>query len=131
MAKIAKIGGNTISWERHIVRSWFTPHFDQNRYISIVDGNIENSRLHYDLQNQPFLAKKWLKWLKMGENTISRERHIVRSWFTPHLDQNRSISVVDLNNTFNLTALDITDWDSGSKTVEKMADISNLYREVI
>ena len=88
---------NTISRECHIVRSWLTPHFNQNRYISIVDWNIENSRLHYHPKNQPFLAKKWLKWLKMGENTISRECHIVRSWLTPHFNQNRYISIVDWN----------------------------------
>ena len=88
---------NTISRECHIVRSWWIPHFNQNRYISIVDWNIENSKLHYHPQNQPFLAKKWLKWLKIGENTISQECHIVRSWWTPHFNQNRYISVVDWN----------------------------------
>ena len=95
--KWLKVGKNTICQECHIVRSWLTPYFKQNRYISVVDWNIENSRHHYRPQNQPFLAKKWLKWLKMGKNTISRECHLVRSWLTPHFDQNRYISIVDWN----------------------------------
>ena len=98
MAKMAENGGNTISRECNIIRSWLAPHFNQNRYISIADWNIENSRLQYRPQNQPFLAKKWLKWLKMGENTKSRECKIVRSWLTPHFNQNRYISIADWNN---------------------------------
>ena len=70
---------NIISRECQIIRRWMTPHFNQNRCISIVHWNIKNSRLQYHPQNQPFLAKKWLKWLKIGKNTISRECHIVRN----------------------------------------------------
>ena len=89
--------GNTIFRDCHIVRRWLTPHFNQNRYISIVNWNIENSRLHYHHQNQLFLARKWLKWLKMGKSTIFRECHIVRSLFTLHFNQNRYICIVDWN----------------------------------
>ncbi len=95
--KKCEIMKKSISRQCHIVRSWLTPHFKQNRYISIVDWNIENSRLQYHPQNQPFLAKKWLKWLKIGKNTTSRECHTVRSWLTPYFNQNRYISIVDWN----------------------------------
>ena len=95
--KWLKLGKSTIFRECHIIRRWLAPHFNQNRYISIVDWNIESSRLHYHPQNQPFIAKKWLKWLKKGKSTISRECHIVISWWTPHFNQNRYISIVDWN----------------------------------
>ena len=37
----------------------------QNCHISIAIWNIEHHWLQYHLQKQPFLAKNWLKWLKM------------------------------------------------------------------
>ena len=47
------------------------PYFNQNRDIAIADWNIDDSRFKYHPQNQPFLAKNWLKWLKVEENAIS------------------------------------------------------------
>ena len=88
---------NIIFRECQIIRRWMTPHFNQNRCISIVNWSNKNSRLQYHPQNQPFLAKKWLKWLKMQKNAISRQCRIVRSWLTPHFYQNWHISVVDWN----------------------------------
>ena len=44
-------------------------------------SNANNINIHY--KNSHFLAKKWLKLLKIAENPILRQWHTTRGWLTP------------------------------------------------
>ena len=67
---MAENKGSHISWEWKIAIGWLTPHFKQNRCISIAIWNIKQSGLQYQLQKQPFFSENRLKWLKMAENKV-------------------------------------------------------------
>ena len=89
--KWLKMVKNTISWQWHNARRWLTPHSSQSRDIYIEDYKREHAGLQYHLESA-ILAKNWLKWLKMEENTISRQRNISRSGLIPHSNHSRDSS---------------------------------------
>ena len=76
--KWLKMGANTI------FRGWLAPHCKQ-KHISNIDWNVENIRLQYRSGNCHFLARNWLKWLKMREDVICHEGNVLRSWSTPSI----------------------------------------------
>ena len=59
-------------------KRWLTLFFSQNGHISMAYSNIEHCRLQNNLQKQSFLPKNWLKWLKIRENPISRQKFLIR-----------------------------------------------------
>ena len=58
--------GNIISRELLVIWTWFTPHFNQNVHITVVNFNIGASFLKFWVKNSHF-NEKWLKWLKGGQ----------------------------------------------------------------
>ena len=94
---MAENKGSHISWEWKIAIGWLTPHFKQNRCISIAIWNIKQSGLQYQLQKQSFLARTWLKSLKTAGNegnTIFWEWTLAIGWLAPHFKQDCLISIV-------------------------------------
>ena len=85
----------------YFARHGLTPHFNQNSHNSIAICNNEHLWLQFHLQNQPFLAKnwlKWLKWLKMTKSPISWLWYFATHGLTPHFEENNDISIAICNN---------------------------------
>ena len=68
------------------------------------------------------MARKWVRWLKTRENTISWKCDIARNWLSPHFNQTKGISFIDWN-IEDFTWLSPSKPAISSQEREKMTDI--------